>query len=380
MRSYTNLNEELDQVLTNLEKIENELENILFPIKKIVKDYYLKLLLVFPANITGLPLARTIEKIIMLRSDIMMFAKIDEKEKSKINNIILHTINELKLIMPDQEEAKKRKNELCELISKRRIEVKLAHEKLVNLDFKIQSNILGNNEKEKNSLLKQKKEILSDKELYEDLKILFNYNSNVEKHDKNNKKEEIIITEIKDISDLYKLVNQIINNKINEYMKYRYLPKSRIKEMMDNLRKCTESYVEGYVITNRNLKDNIEEFKNIINMRLSSELEEYFEIKNKLGVEYVTSKEEEKFKIVTIKEVIDGKYNGFESNIINKYATLLELSEVDEENLDVVRNFVINMGPEFIPIFNNLWIQHDVKRRRKILEQKNLNNKKENIN
>lgn len=380
MRSYTNLNEELDQVLTNLEKIENELENILFPIKKIVKDYYLKLLLVFPANITGLPLARTIEKIIMLRSDIMMFAKIDEKEKSKINNIILHTINELKLIMPDQEEAKKRKNELCELISKRRIEVKLAHEKLVNLDFKIQSNILGNNEKEKNSLLKQKKEILSDKELYEDLKVLFNYNSNVEKHDKNNKKEEIIITEIKDISDLYKLVNQIINNKINEYMKYRYLPKSRIKEMMDSLRKCTESFVEGYVITNRNLNENIEEFKNIINMRLDVELEEYFEIKNKLGVEYVTSKEEDKFKIVTIKEVIDGKYNGFESNIINKYATLLELSEVDEENLDVVRNFVINMGPEFIPIFNNLWIQYDVKRRRKILEQKNLNNKKENIN
>ena len=382
MRSYINLNEELDKVLTTLEKIETELENILFPIKKIIEDNYSVLCKRFPVNvnISELPINRMIERIIMLRSDIIMFAIINNEEKSKINKIISQVINELRIILPEKEETANRKKELYNLINERKKYLQVKYEKLKNIDHRILNSKYSGNKKEYNEFKKYRKDIISDKELCEDLKILFDYNSDIDEYELKNEKEEIIITEIKDISDLYKLVDQIINNKVNEYMQYRYLPKNRIKEIKKDLKKCTETYVEGYVITNRNLTDNIEEFKNIINMRLSGELQEYFEIKNKLGVEYVTSKEEDKFKIVTIKEVIEGKYNGFESNIINKYATLLELSEVDEENLDVVRNFIINMGPEFLPIFNNLWIQHDTKRRRKIIEQKKPKNKKEDIN
>jgi len=161
-------------------------------------------------------------------------------------------------------------------------------------------------------------------------------------------------------------------------MKYRYLPKYRCKELVIKLRNFIRGYVDNYILCNSNLSTNIEEFYNILKIRLTGELEDYFEIKNKLGVEYVTSKEDSGLKIITIKDVVEGKYNGLENNIINKYATLLELSQVNEENIDIIRKFVINMGPEFVPIFDKLWIQPDIKRRTKILEQKN-NNKKENV-
>lgn len=385
MRSYTNLNEELDEVLTTLEKIETELENILFPIKKIIEDNYSVLCKKFPVNvnISELPINRMIEKIIMLRSDLIMFAIISSEEKNKINMIISQTVNELKLIVPDYEETLNRKKELYSLINERKKYLQVKYEKLKNIDFRITNSSFEDNKQEYKKLLKYKEDIISDKELQEDLTILFDYdNFDIINNDKINKEKKISIdiNNIKTIEDLYKLVDLTIKDKINEYMEYRYLTKEKINELSTKLRNCVSGYVEGYIIMNSNLSNNIEDFYNIIKIRLSGELEEYFEIKNKLGVEYVTTKDNNSSKIITIKDVVEGNYNGTEYNIINKYATLLELSEVDEENLDVVRKFVINMGPEFVSIFDKLWIQPDTKRRTKILEERKLKSKKEDIN
>ena len=98
---------------------------------------------------------------------------------------------------------------------------------------------------------------------------------------------------------------------------------------------------------------------------------------NKLGVEYVTSKNGNISKIITVKEVIEGNYKDLKNQIINKYATLIELANVDEENLLEVRNFVIEMGPEFVSLFDNLWIHDDPKRKQKIKEL-TLNKNNEN--
>ena len=43
--------------------------------------------------------------------------------------------------------------------------------------------------------------------------------------------------------------------------------------------------------------------------RVTIKLLNYFEIKNKLGVEYVDSKNDNSFRIITIKDVIEDKYD-----------------------------------------------------------------------
>jgi len=375
MRSYTNLNEELDQVLTTLEKIENELENILFPIRRFIEENYTVLSGIIPSNITAISIDRIIERLIMLKNDIMIFIKNENKEK--INKIINSAIIELKFISPDQEEAHKKKIELHLLKNQRKEYLVTKYEELKQVDFILENTSVVKSEEELKKILQRKENIISDLELCEDLKVVFDYENFDKTNPTKTAKKEVIT--INTVNDLYRLVNIIIKEKINEYMQYRYLPKSRVEELNIKLRNSINSYVEGYIITNKDLSSNIEDLKNIIKIRLKEELEDYFEIKNRLGVEYVTSQNDSILKIITVKDVVEDKYDELEYNRINKYATLLELAQVDEKNIDVVRRFVINMGPEFVPIFDKLWIQPDIKRRTKILEQRKTNNKKENI-
>ena len=54
------------------------------------------------------------------------------------------------------------------------------------------------------------------------------------------------------------------------------------------------------------------------------------------------------------------------------------LSQVNEENMEKVRNFVINLGAEFVAIFDSLWIHDDESRLELIAEARlaNLGGKK----
>ena len=44
--------------------------------------------------------------------------------------------------------------------------------------------------------------------------------------------------------------------------------------------------------------------------------------------------------------------------------------EVDDENLETVRNFVKNLGAEFVAIFDALWTHGDEKRLERLAEAK----------
>ena len=64
-----------------------------------------------------------------------------------------------------------------------------------------------------------------------------------------------------------------------------------------------------------------------------------------------------KTKVITIQDVINGNYNNkiFEINSSQKYLTTLALSNVDEQNLEIVREFVEKLGKEYLALFDCLW-------------------------
>ena len=61
--------------------------------------------------------------------------------------------------------------------------------------------------------------------------------------------------------------------------------------------------------------------------------------------------------IISIQDVINGNYNSsdYNGNISEKYATVLALSQVDEANVAIVRNFVKKMGLELLTLFDQFW-------------------------
>ena len=69
-------------------------------------------------------------------------------------------------------------------------------------------------------------------------------------------------------------------------------------------------------------------------------------------------------KVITIQDIINGNYDEkiFEINSSEKYLTTLALSSVDEENLEVVRNFIEKLGKDFLALFDSLWTIGDDKR------------------
>ncbi len=83
--------------------------------------------------------------------------------------------------------------------------------------------------------------------------------------------------------------------------------------------------------------------------------------------------------VITLKDVINGNYTKEEIEYLNtseRYATVMNLSQVDEENVIIVRDFVKNLGAEFISLFDCMWAHNDEKRLEIIAEAKLEENSK----
>lgn len=68
--------------------------------------------------------------------------------------------------------------------------------------------------------------------------------------------------------------------------------------------------------------------------------------------------------VITLKDVISGNYTKEEIESLNtseRYATVMNLSQVDEENIIIVRDFVKNFGAEFISLFDCLWTHNEAR-------------------
>ena len=75
-----------------------------------------------------------------------------------------------------------------------------------------------------------------------------------------------------------------------------------------------------------------------------------------------------KTKIISLEDVISGNYRAadYSGNIDQKYMTALALSEVDESNIEAVREFVKKMGLEILNIFDEFWVKGDENRMKKL--------------
>ena len=88
-------------------------------------------------------------------------------------------------------------------------------------------------------------------------------------------------------------------------------------------------------------------------------------------------------KIITLEDIINHNYK-IENLVLldtsERYATTMYLSQVGEEHLEEVRNFVSIFGGEYRAIFDLLWTHGDLERLEKIAEIKqNSEDKKEVI-
>ena len=78
-------------------------------------------------------------------------------------------------------------------------------------------------------------------------------------------------------------------------------------------------------------------------------------------------------QVITLDDVINGTYTDKDIQALNtaeRYATTMELSQVDEDNLEKVRGFVTGLGAEFGAIFDALWTHGDEERLERIAEAK----------
>ena len=80
-----------------------------------------------------------------------------------------------------------------------------------------------------------------------------------------------------------------------------------------------------------------------------------------------------KQKVITLEDVLNNNYEKEEVdklNLAEKYATIMNLSQVGEENLECVRDFVSLMGKEILATFDSLWIHGDNERLKVIADLK----------
>ena len=61
-------------------------------------------------------------------------------------------------------------------------------------------------------------------------------------------------------------------------------------------------------------------------------------------------------RIITLEDVLNDNYQNIEMNVGSKYACIANLIRVDEENVEKVREFVKKLGPEFLEVFDTMWI------------------------
>ena len=84
-----------------------------------------------------------------------------------------------------------------------------------------------------------------------------------------------------------------------------------------------------------------------------------------------------KQNIITLNDVINDNYSDREINALNvseKYATTMNLTQVDEKNLEKVRNFTKRLGKEFCSLFESMWIHNDDARLELIAEARLADN------
>ena len=74
---------------------------------------------------------------------------------------------------------------------------------------------------------------------------------------------------------------------------------------------------------------------------------------------------------ITLDDVINNNYTDKDVNALNtagRYATTMGLTQVDDENLEKVRGFAKDLGPEFGAIFDSLWTHGDENRLERMAE------------
>ena len=76
-------------------------------------------------------------------------------------------------------------------------------------------------------------------------------------------------------------------------------------------------------------------------------------------------------RVITLEDVLNDNYTNEDIESLNtseRYATVMTLSQVDEDNLDKVIKFVTKLGNELTKVFYSLWAHGDDVRLEKILE------------
>ena len=84
-----------------------------------------------------------------------------------------------------------------------------------------------------------------------------------------------------------------------------------------------------------------------------------------------------KQKTITLNDVINDNYSDREINALNvseKYATTMNLTQVDEKNFEKVRNFTKRLGKEFCSLFESMWTHNDDARLELIAEARLADN------
>ena len=80
-----------------------------------------------------------------------------------------------------------------------------------------------------------------------------------------------------------------------------------------------------------------------------------------------------KQEVITLEDVINENYTDKDVESLNtaqRYATTMGLSQVDEANLEIVRNFTSKLGSEFKAIFDALWTHGDESKLERLAEAK----------
>ncbi len=72
-------------------------------------------------------------------------------------------------------------------------------------------------------------------------------------------------------------------------------------------------------------------------------------------------------RVITLEDVLSGNYqeSDLNMNLSEKAVTAVALSQVDEEHIETVREFVAKLGEETLSLFDNLWTQGDNHRLKK---------------
>ncbi len=81
-----------------------------------------------------------------------------------------------------------------------------------------------------------------------------------------------------------------------------------------------------------------------------------------------------KMKIISLEDVILGNYKSsdYQCDLSQKYITALSLSQVDEENVKVVREFVKKMGMEILTVFDEFWAKGNPEREKKLEDMRSF--------